>query len=130
MRTHSYSWELSVAEINLQGPILLERVRKRWPAAFGTAKPLKLGIRQDMTAGRLSEQDADVFLTWYCKTPDYLQAHAEGAPRYDLHGQPCGEVSYDNALFAWQELESQRYAAFRRKLLGDVRVRRGGSIYV
>jgi ProP effector len=118
MKTHHYSWQLSIAENAKLGPKLLVRMCKRWPVAFDEPKPLKLGIRSDLVAARISEQDTDVFLTWYCKQPDYLRAHIEGASRYDLDGQPCGKVSRENALFAWQELEGQRYAEFRRKLLG------------
>ena len=119
MKMHFYSWQVPPKEVARLGPILLERMRKRWPAAFDEPKPLKVGIRRDLVAARVSEQDADVFMTWLTRTPEYLRAQVEGATRIDLQGKPCGEVSADNARFAEQELEALRYAEFRRKLLDD-----------
>ncbi len=117
---HQYSWELSVAEIAKHGELLLARMRKRWPAAFDTAKPLKLGIRNDMIAARFSAQDADVFMSWYSQTPEYLSAQAEpGAQRHDLHGVPVGEVLPENATYAAQRLMELRHQKFQRALIGD-----------
>lgn len=117
---HQYSWELSVAEAAKQGELLLARMRKRWPTTFDTAKPLKLGIRNDLIAARVSSQDANVFMTWYSQTPEYLSAQAQpGARRHDLNGRPVSEVLPENATYAAQRLMELRNQKFRRALIGD-----------
>lgn len=117
-----YSWQLSAAESAKQGELLLARMRTRWPAAFGAAKALKLGIRNDLVAARISPQDADIFLSWYVLTPEYLAAQAQpGAQRHDLNGTPVGPVSDENATYAAQQLFAHRQRKFLRDLIGDGR---------
>lgn len=74
---------------------------QRWPATFNTVRPLKLGIRDDLIAEGVSEEDADAFLGWYVQQPKYLAAQVRSrAQRYDLQGERCGPVSVENAAYA------------------------------
>lgn len=77
------------------------RLAEYWPALFNhdTPKPIKTGILSD-----LIQDVADRGLTFgtgalcasiasYTRRPCYQRTLAAGGARYDLMGQPCGEVT-------------------------------------
>ena len=112
---------LPAEELHRRGEKLLKRMRRRWPKAFADPPvPLKIGIRKDLLAAKLSSQDVDVFLTWWVNQPDYLMAQMlPDAVRIDLDGNPCGPVSPENRQYAAAQIERWRYALFRAELVGD-----------
>ena len=84
----------------------------RWPQVFGGApgelKPLKHRLEEDL-AVHLPEVAPAVIeqaLTRWerVRAVAYLRAIAGGGPRYDLEGQPCGEVTSEEAEAAQQRL--------------------------
>ena len=91
---------------------VLPQLFARWPQVFGGApgelKPLKHGLEEDL-AVHLPEVAPAVIeqaLTRWerVRAVAYLRAIAGGGPRYDLEGQPCGEVTAEEAEAAQQRL--------------------------
>jgi hypothetical protein len=87
---------------------LVEELCRRWPTVFHhrgvivPAKPLKLGIHHDVM-GRWPDLDRKLLsaaMGYYCGSNGYLAALRPGAIRYDLDGQPSGEVSAEHAASA------------------------------
>jgi len=85
----------------------------RWPQVFGgppaSLKPLKHGLEADL-AEHLPEVTSAVIKQALSRWEKrravaYLRAVAAGGPRYDLVGQPCGEVTPEEAEAARQQLE-------------------------
>lgn len=73
---------------------LLTEIRARWPI-LSEAKPLKIGIRQDIRAaldGVSGVRIARAVLL-HIATPAYQAALAAGGARYDLNGEPDGQVT-------------------------------------
>lgn len=108
----------------------LALLRRRFPAAFGSVKPLKLGIRDDILARtKLTEAELFHFMSFYVNAPAYLSAQSErGAMRHDLDGQEVEPVSEENRIYALMRLgevldqqreqqERARYLAFRAALM-------------
>lgn len=95
-----------------------------FPACFSTqgdAKPLKIGIFQDL-AERLAEDERisktmlRTSLRHYTNSWRYLHAVTEGAPRVDLDGKQDAVVDQEHAEHAKAQLaESKEKAALRRK---------------
>ena len=80
---------------------LLEVLRDRWPQAFPRdycqLRPLAIGIRQDIAAS-LSEHPpgrigAAIRMFQHQMMSAYLRVVLQGGPRYDLEGNPRGEVT-------------------------------------
>src|SRR5262249_4727291 len=101
---------------------LLETLRERWPQAFPRdyrqVRPLAIGIRQDIAA-HLPEQPlgrigAVIGLFQLLTGPAYYRAVLKGGPRYDVDGNPRGEVTPEDQerarqdLKAWYERRKQR----------------------
>ncbi|MEN8540954.1 ProQ/FinO family protein, partial [Escherichia coli] len=67
-----------------------------WPELFSreAPKPLKVGIfddlMQDLAVRGLALRAT---LASYAQSPRYYRALMAGGARYDLKGQPCGEVT-------------------------------------
>jgi len=81
-----------------------KKIRKlvdHWPNGFSldAVHPLSIGIQAALVADAkvralpITESQIAYCLSTYAKRPAYLKALAAGGPRYDLHGQPCGEVT-------------------------------------
>jgi ProP effector len=100
---------------------LVELLRNRWPLAFPRdyrqVRPLALGINKDIAAhlpeqplGRISNA---IGIFQYLLGPAYFRAVLRGGPRYDLDGNPRGEVTAEE-----QEVAQRDLAAYqeRRKL--------------
>ena len=81
-------------------PAVLACIAEWFPQAFVPEKdlphrPLKIGIHVDLKARcpALSERERGTVLHWYVTRTIYLRACVAGAPRIDLDGNVCGEVT-------------------------------------
>jgi hypothetical protein len=87
-------------------------LRERFPALFGGApKPLKLRIQADIQArapGVFTKAALSAFLRRHTGRHGYLLALTRDRQRYDLDGQPAGEVSTEHAQAAAAELSRRR----------------------
>ncbi|MCP5135081.1 MAG: hypothetical protein H6976_16180 [Gammaproteobacteria bacterium] len=82
---------------------IIDRLCKLFPATFDrqTPKPLKIGVGPELLAlagvhpalADLSPADLRQVIKVYTRRFRYRQALAAGGPRYDLDGQPAGEVT-------------------------------------
>jgi ProP effector len=89
-----------------------EQLRERFPALFGGGfKPLKLHIQADIqerAPGVFTKQALTGFLRRYTGSTGYLIALTRSPHRYDLDGQPAGEVSEVHRQAATEELARRR----------------------
>ncbi|MFT4463967.1 MAG: ProQ/FINO family protein [Sodalis sp. (in: enterobacteria)] len=84
-----------------------------WPQLFSLeqSKPIKIGmvanILDDIKARELelTRAKASAALMFYTQTPAYQQAVHAGGSRFDLGGQPCGEVTEEQKAHALKQLE-------------------------
>jgi len=87
-------------------------LKELFPAAFGdTIKPLKLGVRADIqqrAPGRFSRDVLSAFLRRHTTSTAYLVALSRSAQRFDLDGQPSGELSEEHRQAAVDELARRR----------------------
>jgi sRNA-binding protein len=100
---------------------LVETLRDRWPLAFPRdyrqVRPLALGIKRDIAVHfpqhALLRISAAIGIFQHLMGPAYFRAVLKGGPRYDLNGNPRGEVTAEE-----QELAQRDLAAYheRRKL--------------
>jgi sRNA-binding protein len=82
-------------------------------------RPLKIGIDADLIAtGILKGWETKIALRHYCSRRMYLKAVAGGGPRFDLHGNPAGEVS----------IEDREWARTRLAEIDDRQARKAASI--
>lgn len=92
-------------------------LKQHFPALFGGApKPLKLRIQTDIqqrAPGQFTKRALGVFFHRYTTSTNYLIALAQGTQRFDLDGQPAGELSEEHRTLAQQEVERRR--ALRRE---------------
>ena len=89
---------------------ILDRLCAAFPACFSRTapKPLKIGLGEEVMAlagvhpalADLSRTQLRRVLKVYTGAPAYRKAVARGGPRYDLAGQPVGEVTPDQQAFA------------------------------
>ncbi|MFN3305447.1 MAG: ProQ/FINO family protein, partial [Roseateles sp.] len=89
-----------------------------FPALFtGKPKPVKLRIQADIqerAPGRFSKAQLSGFLRRHTGSTAYLIALTQAKTRFDLDGQPAGEISEEHLNVAKEELA-------RRKLLRQER---------
>ncbi|RYV01613.1 RNA chaperone ProQ [Shewanella sp. OPT22] len=89
--------------------------------AEGEAKPLKIGLFQDLADKlaedpKVSKTQLRVALRRYTSSWRYLKSIKEGAVRVDLDGNPCGELEAEHIEHAQKTLkESQERAKQRRQ---------------
>lgn len=97
----------------------VQKITAFWPKLFdiNNPKPLKLNIMQDM-AKDIQSRGLDmglgsvrVALNAYTSHAKYIRCVAAGGMRYDLNGEPCGEVTETAARNA-----RERFKALERKL--------------
>jgi len=84
---------------------LLDRLCQAFPACFNRSapQPLKIGLGEELLAlagvhpalADLTRTRIRRALKVYTGAPAYRKALARGGPRYDLNGQPAGEVTPD-----------------------------------
>ncbi|EKL9311119.1 ProQ/FinO family protein [Escherichia coli] len=100
----------------------INRLEEYWPELFNTdpVKPVKLGVIHDMLqdakARKLSMGTGTLrgALTSYTHMTRYLKAIVAGGERYDLKGQPCGEVTPDEKAAA-REILKQRLEQIKQQ---------------
>jgi ProP effector len=79
---------------------------EHFPAIFALEgwqphRPLKIGINEDIAAaGIMPAEDIGPTLRLYVRRLMYQRALAAGGSRYDLNGEPCGEVTEEQAAGA------------------------------
>ena len=87
-------------------------LKQRWPKLFvGAPKPLKLRIQldiQERAPGVFTKQALSAFFRRYTGSTSYLQAVAHAPHRFDLDGQPAGEISAEHRQVALDELARRR----------------------
>ena len=90
--------------------LILDRLCAAFPAVLDrrAPKPLKIGLGEDLLAQAgvhpalldLTRTQIRRALKVYTGAPAYRKAVAAGGPRYDLSGQPAGEITPDQQAFA------------------------------
>ena len=87
-------------------------LRQHFPALFGgKPRPLKLRIQADIqqrAPGLFPKQALGAFLRRYTSSDAYLRAMTQETHRYDLDGQPAGEISAEHKEVARQALAQRR----------------------
>ena len=88
---------------------------ERFPLCFsaeGEARPLKIGIFQDLVervqGKNLSKTQLRSALRLYTSSWRYLYGVKVGAQRVDLDGNPCGELEQQHVDHARQQLEEAK----------------------
>jgi ProP effector len=89
---------------------------ERFPQCFsaeGEARPLKIGIFQDLVTRvegemNLSKTQLRSALRLYTSSWRYLYGIKAGATRVDLDGNPCGELDEQHVTHARQQLEEAK----------------------
>ncbi|NHK98744.1 ProQ/FINO family protein [Rubrivivax benzoatilyticus] len=88
------------------------RLAELFPALFAPPpKPLKLRIQADIQArapGVFTRRTLSVFLHRYTTSNAYLSALVKSEQRYDLDGQPAGELSAEHRELAAAEITRRR----------------------
>jgi sRNA-binding protein len=88
------------------------RLAEQFPALFGgPAQPFKLRIQNDIqerAPGAFSKQALSAFFRRHTHSTAYLQAVAKGTQRFDLDGQPAGELSDEHRQLAVDELARRK----------------------
>ena len=89
-----------------------EQLKQRFPALFGGgAKPLKLRIQTDIqerAPGVFTKAALSAFFRRYTGSTGYLVAMTKSPHRFDLDGQPAGEISGEHKQAAVDELARRR----------------------
>ncbi len=87
-------------------------LRRHFPALFsGPAKPFKLRIQQDIQArapGVFSKATLSAFFRRHTGSTGYLIGLSKATHRFDLDGQPAGELSDEHKQLAVAELTRRR----------------------
>jgi len=108
-------------------------LKQRFPALFvGAPKPMKLRIQADIqerAPGVFTKQSLSAFFRRYTGSTSYLIAVTKAPHRYDLDGQPAGEVSAEHRQIAQDELTRRRANhEARRELEEQQRRNRAGLL--
>ncbi len=75
---------------------------EHWPKAF--KRPLKIGVHHDILGTPFSAEELSYGLRLVTGRERYLKRLVAGATRYDLDGQPAGEVTPEAAAHAAKRL--------------------------
>ena len=111
-----------------------EQLKTLFPALFGgSPKPLKLRIQADIqerVPGRFSKTVLSAFLRRHTGSTAYLIAISKHTERFDLDGQPAGELSAEHRQLATDELARRRAVQDeRRQLEQQQRRNRAGLLH-
>ncbi len=111
-----------------------EKLKQLAPALFtGGAKPLKLRIQvdiQERAPGVFSKQALSAFFRRHTGSTSYLLAVAKGTHRFDLDGQPAGDITDEHRKVANEELARRREnQQSRRELEEQQRRNRAGLLH-
>ena len=90
----------------------IDRIAKHWPLfSEPEAKPLMIGIKEAMIA-EVKDKGLDIpeshikqGLRSYISRKAYLKALTLGGNRFDMHGQPNGEITPEQQSIAEKKLE-------------------------
>ena len=89
-----------------------QQLKQLFPALFGGAvKPLKLRIQvdiQERAPGRFGKQTLSAFFRRHTGATSYLIAVTKAPHRFDLDGQPAGEITAEHRQVAADELARRR----------------------
>ena len=89
-----------------------QQLKQRFPALFvGAPKPLKLRIQVDIqqrAPGIFTKQALSAFFRRYTGSTAYLIAVSRAKQRFDLDGQPNGDLSEEHRQLAIDELARRR----------------------
>jgi len=104
------------------------RLAEMFPALFGTQgppKPIKLRIQADIqqrAPGLFTRKALSIVLHRHTTTTPYLKALLAAPSRFDLDGQPAGEIAEEHRQAAREEVERRRaIVAARRAAEGQAR---------
>ena len=111
-----------------------EKLKQLAPALFsGAVKPLKLRIQvdiQERAPGMFTKQALSAFFRRHTGSTSYLLAVAKGTHRFDLDGQPSGEITDEHRKVANDELTRRREnQQSRRDLEEQQRRNRAGLLH-
>ena len=99
------------------------RLAALFPALFaGTPKPLKLRIQvdiQERAPGVFTKQALSAYFRRYTGGTAYLLAVSKGKQRFDLDGQPAGDLTEEHRKVAADELTRRRTNANAKRELDD-----------
>lgn len=109
------------------------QLKQRFPALFGGPfKPLKLRIQADIqerAPGVFSKQALSAFFRRHTGSTGYLIAMSKATHRFDLDGQPSGEISEEHRNAAIEELARRRANhQAREELAEDARRKRAALL--
>lgn len=95
-----------------EGEAAGQLLKQLFPALFGGApKPIKLRIQSDIeqrAPGRFTRQALTAFLRRHTGTTAYLNALLRATQRFDLDGQPAGDLSPEHRAAAELALKERR----------------------
>lgn len=96
-----------------------QELKQRFPALFGgSPKPLKLKIQADIqerAPGVFSKAALSAFFRRFTGSTSYLIALTRARQRFDLDGQPAGELAQEHRDAAEQELARRRTITQERR---------------
>lgn len=96
-----------------------QELKQRFPALFGgSPKPLKLKIQADIqerAPGVFSKAALSAFFRRFTGSTSYLIALTRARQRFDLDGQPAGELAQEHRDAAEQELARRRNITQERR---------------
>lgn len=123
----------SPAPTELTPAACAQQLKTLFPALFaGAAKPLKLRIQvdiQERAPGAFTKQALSAFFRRYTGSTSYLIAVSKATHRFDLDGQPAGELSAEHRQIALDELARRRANnESRRELEEQQRRNRAGLL--
>ncbi|WP_431264850.1 DTW domain-containing protein [Roseateles chitinivorans] len=99
------------------------KLKELFPALFaGGAKPLKLRVQSDIqqrAPGQFTKAQLSAFLRRYTGGTGYLIALTRAKTRFDLDGQPAGELSDEHRVAAQEELTRRRGISDARRAEED-----------
>jgi hypothetical protein len=98
---------------------VLSELRRAFPRVFREPPvPLAIGTGRavvELLADDFAAVDIRRALTIWTSQSSYLSALAAGGPRFDLFGEPAGEVSAEHQRLAAARLASRRKTKVRRR---------------
>jgi ProP effector len=97
----------TASERKRQAIAALAKLAELYPACFaadaaGPHRPLKIGIHRDLIERGMQPGEVQALML-YVKRPAYKAALIAGGPRYDLDGNPYGEVTAEQIAVAKAE---------------------------
>ena len=100
-----------------------QQLKALFPALFGgAAKPVKLRIQvdiQERAPGKFSKQTLSTFFRRHTGGSSYLIAMTKAPHRFDLDGQPAGEITDEHRKVAADELARRRGNQEERRQLDE-----------